>query len=541
MKKARLLMLLAPVALFICTHAAEQRPNMLFVFADDWGRHASDYARIDGAGGMNDALKTPNFDRVAREGVLFRRAFVSSPSCTPCRSALLSGQHFWRTGRGAILRGAVWENSNPSFALLLKEAGYHIGETYKVWSPGTPNDAPFGTNRHSYEKAGRRFNQFSQNVARMTAQGRTIESAREELYREVTGNFEGFLADRQKGQPFFYWFGPTHVHRQWVKGSGKAHWGIDPDSLKGKLPPFLPDVPVVREDLADYFGEIQALDAALGLLVRKLEAIGELENTVIVVSGDHGAPGFPHGKCNLYDFGSSVPLAIRWGGARPGRVVDDLVSLPDLAPTFLELAGAEIPERMTARSLVPLLTAERGGRIDPQRDAVFIGRERHVENARADYAPYPQRAIRTQDFLYIVNFRPDRWPLGDPYGLNGENPPAADEVSRNTRATLPDEDAGPTKAWLVSMRNDPKWRDHFQWVYGKRPREELYDLREDPHQVRNVAADPKYAKDRAALDRRLMEELRRTGDPRLVEDGRFFETPPLAGPLAEAAPARARN
>ncbi len=521
--------------------AAASRPNILFAFADDWGRYASAYAKLDGPGGINDVLQTPNFDRVAREGVLFRRAFVSAPSCTPCRSALLSGQHFWRTGRGSILRGAVWDSSIPAYPLLLRDAGYHIGETYKVWSPGTPNDAPYGGGQYAYEKAGSKINQFSQNVTRMVAEGMSLAAAKQVLYDEVGANFDSFLADRKPGQPFCYWFGPTQVHRKWIKGSGKALWGIDPDSLKSKMPPFLPDVPEVREDLADYFGEIQSFDAALGLLLKKLEAIGELDNTLVVVSGDHGAPGFPHGKCNLYDFGSSVPLAIRGAGTKGGRVVDDLVSLPDLAPTFLELGGVKIPEVMTGRSLVPLLTSTQSGQIDPARDAVFIGRERHVENARADLSPYPQRAIRTHDFLYIINFRPDRWPMGDPYRLDDANPPSVEELTEETRVSLPDEDAGPTKAWLVGVRNDPKWKAHFDWVYGKRPREELYDLKADPHQAKNVAADPKYAKTRADLEKRLMDELQRTGDPRLVDNGKFFETPPMAGPLQEAPASKAKQ
>jgi len=513
------------------------RPNILFAFADDWGRYAGAYAKLDGPGTINDVVRTPNFDRVAREGVLFRRAFVSAPSCTPCRSALLSGQHFWRTGRGAILRGAVWDGSQPAFPLLLRDAGYHIGETYKVWSPGTPGDAPFGAGKYAYEKAGRRSNQFSRNVTNLIAGGSTVEAAKQALYDEVRGNFDDFLADRRPDRPFCYWFGPTNVHRKWIKGSGKTLWGLDPDDLRGKMPPFLPDVPEVREDLTDYFGEIAAFDAALGLLLKRLEEIGELDNTLVVVSGDHGAPGFPHGKCNLYDFGASVSLAIRWGGAKGGRVVDNLVSLTDLAPTFLELGGVAAPDRMTGRSLVDVLKSDRSGRVDPRRSAVFIGRERHVENARADFMPYPQRAIRTHDFLYIINFRPDRWPLGDPYRLDGDRPPSAEELTEETRCTLPDEDAGPTKAWLVGVRNDPRWKAHFEWVYGKRPREELYDLKTDPHQAENVAADPAYAQARAALERRLLDELKRTGDPRLVDDGRFFETPPMSGPVTDRGPA----
>jgi N-sulfoglucosamine sulfohydrolase len=509
------------------------RPNILFVFADDWGRFASIYSKVDGPGSINDVVRTPNFDRMAIEGVLFRRAFVSAPSCTPCRSALLSGQHFWRTGRSSILQGAIWDGSQPAFPLMLHDSGYHIGKSYKVWSPGTPSDAPFGEKKFAYEKAGARFNNFSENVTALVQKGTELEAAKQTMFAEVISNFDTFLQDRKSDQPFCYWFGPTNVHRTWIQGSGTSLWGFDPNMLQGKMPPFLPDVPEVRQDLVDYFGEIQALDHALGLHLKKLEELGELENTLVVVSGDHGAPGFPHGKCNLYDFGSSVSLAIRWGKAKGGRVVDDLVSLPDLAPTFLEVAGVKVPDTMTARSLIPLLVSEQSGQIDPKRDAVFIGRERHVENARADYMPYPQRAIRTKDFLYIINFKPDRWPMGDPYRLTDDAPPTPEQVTTNTRVTLPDEDAGPTKSWLVGVRKDAKWKEHFEWVYGKRPREELYDLAKDPHQCKNVAQDSKYASARADLEMRLLAELKRTDDPRLIDDGSFFETPPMSGPLNE--------
>jgi hypothetical protein len=196
---------------------------------------------------------------------------------------------------------------------------------------------------------------------------------------------------------------------------------------------------------------------------------------------------------------------------------------------------------MTGKSLGNVLESEQSGQVDADRDAVFIGRERHVENARADFMPYPQRAIRTHDFLYIINFEPDRWPLGDPYGLDSDRPPSREQVTEETRVTLPDEDAGPTKAWLVGVRNNPEWQSHFEWVYGKRPREELYDLKADPHQTKNVAADTTYAATRAALEQRLLKELKQTGDPRLVDDGRYFETPPLAGPLNDSPPAGNRK
>jgi N-sulfoglucosamine sulfohydrolase len=511
-----------------------KRPNIVFAFADDWGRFASCYAKVDGPGTINDVVRTPNLDRIAERGVLFRNAFVNAPSCTPCRSSILTGQHFWRTGRGAILQGAKWDDAIPSWPLMLRESGYHIGKTWKVWSPGTPADAPFGRQRHAFQKAGNRFNQFSQHATRMVANGRSVEDAKRELLDEVRGNFGAFLAARNDKQPFCYWFGPTNVHRMWVRGSGKKLWGIEPDSLEGKLPPFLPDVPEVREDLADYLGEAAALDAALGVLVSQLEEAGELDNTLLVVSGDHGPPGFPHGKCNLYDFGTRVTLAIAGPGVRGRRVVDDFVSLPDLAPTFLEAGNVDRPTQMTARTLWPVLKSDKSGQVDAERTRVFIGRERHFESAREGNLPYPSRAIRTAGCLFVINFKPERHPLGDPYGLGGDvEEPNVENLTRNTFATLPDEDAGPTKAWLVAHRKDEKWRPYFEHAYGRRPREELFDLKRDPHQMKNVAEDPAYAKVVAELRAQLLEELKRTGDPRLVDEGRYFESPPLAGPLPE--------
>ena len=516
------------------------RPNILFAFADDWGRHASIYPQIDGTGGINYLVQTPNFDKVARSGVLFRNAFVNAPSCTPCRSSLLSGQYFWRTGRAAILQGAQWNPEIPTWQLLLNDSGYHIGKTFKVWSPGTPADAPYGGTTYSFQKSGGRFNGFSQAATAMVANGRSVEKARSELLGEVRGNFKDFLAKQADGKPFSYWFGPTNVHRKWIKGSGKQLWKLEPDELKGKLPPFLPDVPEVREDLADYFGEVAAFDAALGVLIDELKTAGQFENTLIVVSGDHGAPGFPHGKCNLYDFGTSVALAIAGPEVRGGRVVDDFTILPDLAPTFLEAAGVPVPEVMTARSLWPVLRSEQEGQIDPARTAALTGRERHVAIAREGQLPYPQRAIRTKDFLFVINFRPDRFPLGDPFRLDDDNPPSINELTNSTVVTLADEDAGPTKAWLVTHRNDPQWKSYFDHAYGKRPREELFDLKQDPHQMKNVAAAPAYSAIVSELRTRLMHELSSTGDPRLVDDGSFFETPPMAGPV-EVAPRKRRN
>ena len=291
----------------------------------------------------------------------------------------------------------------------------------------------------------------------------------------------------------------------------------------GKMPPFLPDVHPVREDLADYFGEAVAFDRAIGELVAELKARGEYENTIIAISGDHGAPGFPHGKCNLYSFGTEVPLVISGPGIPGGRVVNDLVSLPDLAPTFLEAGNAPIPDVMTARSLWPTLSSKKAGWVDPTRTQVYMGRERHVAKARAGREAYPQRAIRTKDHLLIINFKPERWPLGDPFQLEQENPFTFEQLVQSTFITLPDEDAGPTKAWIVRNRHTDAGKPFFDHAYSKRPRLELYDLNKDPHQMENLAGDPAHADIQARLEKQLMAELKQTGDPRLIDGGTFFE------------------
>ena len=517
-----------------CSPAAEvkptPRPNILFVFADDWGHYASIYAEVEGKGTVNDVIRTPNFDRLAREGVLFKNAHVTAPSCTPCRSSLLSGQYFWRTGRGAILQGAIWDPAIPTFPLLLGDAGYCLGKSLKVWSPGTPVDAPYGGQRFAFERAGNKANNFSEYVTGMVEKGWRLKAAKQAIYKEVRTNFEALLASRKPGQPFCYWFGPVNTHRTWVKGSGKALWGIDPDLLKGKMPKFLPDVPEVREDFADYLGEAQAVDGYLGVFVKKLKEIGELDNTLVVVSGDHGAPGFPRGKCNLYEFGTRVSLAVRWGGAKGGRVVDDFVNLMDLAPTFLEAGGVKPPAVMTGRSFMDVLKSEKSGLVDPARTWVVTGRERHVAGAREGWLPYPHRAIRTKEFAYVLNFMPDRWPMGNPYNLDGPKLPTAESLTWDTTVTFMDMDASPTKAWMVLNRDDSQWKWHYNLAFGRRPREELYDRKADPDEINNVAADPKYAKVREELNARLMAELHRTGDPRVAADVPF-EKPPYAGPL----------
>jgi len=517
-----LALLILPLASFAAQ--AEQadskaRPNIVFAFADDWGRYASAYREADRAT-INDAFETPHFDALADQGVLFWDAHVSAPSCSPSRTAVLTGRHFFRNGSGSQLHNP-WSGdpeADPvkqleSYHTLLEKAGYHTGVTYKTHV----SMHLFVDKNHQYNKAGRRVNGFSQYVSK-AGNDQEIQQRKQQLYDEVRGNMQDFLADREAGQPFCWYFSPTNPHRTWTPGSGKRLWGIDPDDLKGKMPAFVPDVHTIREDMADYLGESKAFDEQIGVVVDELKKQGLWENTILVISGDHGAPGFPRGKTNLVDFGTQVPLLIHWpkGIADPGRRVDNPTSTIDLAPTFLEAAGLPVHPQMDGQSLLPILKdADATGHSELGNEYVITGRERHVGrlDVREGALPYPSRAIRTKDILYIKNFKPDRWPQLLPPMKPG-------------LATHGDFDGGPTKAWFAKIQDDPEYATFVDYAWGKRPAEELYDLRNDPDQMTNLADDPRYAAVKAELAGKLMDVLVAGEDPRIVGEGDAFDRPP---------------
>lgn len=449
-----------------------ERPHILVCMADDWSRpHAGAYG--------DPAVRTPTFDRIAREGVLFENAFVSSPSCTPSRSAVLTGQYHWRLGEAANL----WSTLNvsyPVYPLLLQAAGYHVGFEGKCWGPG---DLKAGGYVYT-NPGGRRFPK----------------------------GFRAFLEARPEEKPFCFWLGSHDPHRPYEAGSGRAA-GIDLSRIR--VPGFLPDVPEVRSDLADYLFEVQRFDTSCGAAMRLLEERGMLEKTLVVVTGDNGMP-FPRCKSNLYDYGVRVPMAVRWGArVPPRRTVNDFVSFTDLAPTFLEAAGVPVPEVMTGRSLLAILESSRSGRVDPARDHAIFGKERHVPAQKApDMSGYPCRGIRTDRFLYIRNFAPERWPAGVPEGAT------------HPMGRFADCDNGPTKAFLMEHREDPAFRPYFDLAFAKRPAEELYDVEEDPDQKVNRAGEAAYETARSELAARLDAALRDTGDPRVLGEPVLFDTYP---------------
>jgi len=514
--------------------ADNAKPNILFFFADDWGRDAPCYAD-PARPSPSDLLKTPTIDRVAREGVVFNNAFFSCPQCTPSRGAIVTGCYFWRLGSAANLKGGEWRtNPNPfdtfpRFPDLLRKNGYFTAKAWKTLQFTPTEDVGDGGPRGNFLRYGLHLSESKTPADREKRRQQVIDQTRKVILR--------VLHDCPADKPFFFVFGPINVHRPYAPGSGRALWGIDPDALKGKLPACLPDAPDVREDVADYMGEIQALDLMLGVFIDELTKTGKLDETLMVVTGDNGGPGFPRGKTQLYDLGTAAPLLVRWHGhVPPGRTCDDFINLMDLAPTFLQAAGVQPPASMDARSFMPQLTSpQKSGTIDPARDHVIVGRERHYPTARAGNLPYPSRAIRTKDFLYVRNFKPDRYPMGDPLGITDTTEPSEEALRTNTDVTLRDNDASLSKAWLVEHRNDPEAKALYDAAFAKRPAEELYDLRKDAGQLHNIAADPAYAAPLRDLSGRLMKVLQDTHDPRLTD---AFDRPPYVEKDTTAVKAR---
>jgi arylsulfatase A-like enzyme len=436
---------------------AAERPNILLILADNW--------RWPTAGALGDPMaRTPAFDRIAREGVLFTNTFNPVPSCSPTRSCLLTGKYAHQLGDSANLWSA-FPKDTPIVTELLRQAGYETGYDGKAWGPG------------NFEVAGWKENPV----------GTKYE------------NFPAFHAQRDAGKPFFYWLGNTDTATK----AGKlpfleaAMARLDPGALV--VPPELPDCPEVRQDLLNYYGGVMKLDEEAQQAIDLLEKSGELDRTIVIYTSDNGWQ-MPRGLANCYDAGSRVPLAIRWGRQlSAGRRVEAFVNVADLGPTFLELAGLTPPPAMTMRSIKNLLL----GQPDPwPRDAVFIERERHANVRRGDLS-YPVRAIRTRDFLYLHNLRPDRWPAGDPnvFFLSGR--------------PFGDVDTTLVKDVLLSHREDPAFAKYIALIFGKRPAEELYDLREDPHELVNVASKPEYVATIERLRARVEKWQQQTGDPRV--------------------------
>jgi N-sulfoglucosamine sulfohydrolase len=437
------------------------RPNVLFIIADDASRSFGE------AYGCSWA-KTPHIDKLAKAGLVFDHAYTPTSKCAPSRAAIMTGRNPWQLEDAA--------NHQPSFPTkfitfteALNKAGIATGSAGKTWGPGAALNID-GSPR-SFALGGPGFAQF--------------------------------LKGKPQGAPFFYWFGSKNPHRPYQLDAGLAA-GKKPADIS-HVPGYWPDNEEVRRDMLDYATEIEAYDAEVGELLTTLEASGQAANTLIIVTSDHGMP-FPRVKGHTIDEAHHIPLIASWpaGLATPGRVAD-LVSFIDLAPTLLELFEVDgIAQGMspiTGRSFTDLLR----GKATTKRDFLIIGRERNDVLARPGTPSglgYPTRGLREGNFLFVHNYEPDRWPCG------------------NEEIGFTDTDNSPTKSLLMALGASSA---HWQFAFGKRPADELYDLVNDPDCVQNLAADPAHAARVTAMQAKLTAELTRQADPRVLGQGAVFD------------------
>ncbi len=429
--------------------------------------------------------------------MLFNHAYCTVPSCAPSRSAVLTGQYAHRLEQGGNLYG--WLPAKfPIYTEILEEKDYFIGATCKLWSPG--DNSMSGRRKNPCE--GRK----GQAVFKFWRKDKDGNRANDGMAAvDYSENFKWFVQQRN-GRPFCFWYGSGEPHRGYKKGIGLTAGKKIEDV---KVPPFLPDTPEIRKDILDYYYEVEHFDRELGKMLDYLEEIGELDNTLIVVTSDNGMP-FPRAKCNLYDSGTRMPMAVRWGkNIKPGSVCDDFVNLIDLAPTFLEAAGMKPIPEMTGRSIVSLLKGMKPKQSE--RGVVFTERERHTPCRGKDgKLSYPCRMIRTHDYLYIWNIRPNLWPAGDP-------------------PYFQDVDGSPSKNEILGKRDEKEIAPFFKLAFAKRPEEELFDLKKDPWQVNNVADQKKYAEIKKKMRARLEKWMKDTDDPRAKGETDQWDEYPFTG------------
>ncbi len=509
----------------VVTHAAD-RPNILLAISDDQSfPHASAYGYA--------GIQTPAFDRVAREGVLFTNAFAASPGCSPCRAALLTGRHCWQNEHAGT-HASWFPLTYPSYPEVLAARGYHVGHTGKGWGPG--------------EHFGRPDNPAGPTWSKLKAKPPYSGISN----TDYAANFAAFLKAKPADQPFCFWYGATEPHRSFEKDSWKKA-GKNLDDIV--VPPFLPDTPEVRADIADYLVEIEHFDTHLGRIIDTLAEAGELDNTLIIVTSDNGM-AFPRAKANCYEYGIHMPLAIRWGSrAKPGRTVDDLVGFVDLTATILAAAGVDwsnvsvdVPvsrpnlmpqlaeqtlaasarrtqpaEPLAGRSIIDILESDQSGVVDKSRTAVFSSRERH-SSSRFENLAYPQRAMRTPQYLVIRNFRPQRWPAGAPQ-VYRKTPEGNDPGTLGPmHAAYHDIDGCPTLDFLVAGRDDPAIAPFFHWAVDKRPMVEVYDIVSDPDCLHNLAEDAQHRETVLRLSREFEAQLKELHDPRALIGSEIAET-----------------
>jgi len=479
----------------------KKRPNILFAISDD-----QSYPHTSFAG--SKFVNTPAFDRVAQEGVYFTNCYAGSPGCAPSRSSIVTGRHHWQNEQSGQ-HASSWLKKYVPFVDELAANGYAVGRTTKGVGPfqyaRNENDSLWRVE----DAAGPAYDVFTYDK---TNDERFASGINKNNYAE---NFKYFMDSVRGDRPFFYWFGCKEPHLKYEEASWKKRGKKLEDA---EVPGFLPDNNVIRGDLLDYAVEIEWFDLHLQRMLEHLEEIGELENTIVIVTSDNGMP-FPRAKANCYDYGMHVPLAIRYPKEiEGGRISETLVSFIDLAPTIMEVTQTK-PKKMmpiTGKSIWEWLTTNK----ENKDRVVFSGRERHSSSRYLNWG-YPQRCIRKGDYLYIWNIIPERWPAGAPKGLNAEtgnlNPmfDLFEDDKKIGENVFSDIGPTPSKRYMIKNHSDNEVAEYFHLAVDKRPEFEMYNVASDMDCLNNLSGLPEFKTIEEELKQVLFKELKRTNDTRM--------------------------
>jgi N-sulfoglucosamine sulfohydrolase len=433
--------------------ASPASPNVILIIADDVSWNDL------GCTGSPTA-RTPHLDRLAAHGRRFDAAFLTASSCSPSRSSIITGRYPHNNGRASELHQPIAAHL-PWFPRLLREAGYYTALSGKHHMTSEPPAAGEPAQPPAFD---------------------AVDAGKAPGNSGGHANWVKVLQERPKAKPFFFWFAALDAHRAW---DGDLEWqpelyGPKHDPAQVTVPPYLHDDAATRADFASYHNEITRFDYYIGQVIAELERQGALANTLILVLADNGRP-FPRAKTRLHDSGMKTYLLAHWpaGLAQPGKPAAGLVSVIDLAPTILEVAGVSATPTMQGLSFLPLLR-------DP---AANVRRHAFSEHNWHDYEAHG-RAVRSEGFLYIQNHRP---------ALPWQGP--ADSVrSPSHQALRAARDTGPLS---------PAQADVF---LAPRPAEELYHTASDPLQLKNLATDPKHRVEKARLAKLLADWTAATGD-----------------------------
>ncbi len=465
---------------------AEKRPNILVIMFDDAGLDMSAYG--------STYVNTPGFDAIAKEGILFNKAYTPNAKCAPSRAALITGRNSWQLDAAAN-HVIYFPSKFKTYQEVLLENGYTTGHTGKGYAPALTLTAD-GAER---EVMGPAFNEKTLKPA-TTAIGPNDYSA----------NFTDFLDRSPTNEPWSFWVGSKEPHRGYEYGSGARLAGKTTDMIKN-FPPYWPDNKVTRNDLLDYAYEIEDTDKHIQKILKTLKERNLLENTLVVVTSDHGMP-FPRVKGNQYENANHVPMAMLWKGKSKTKVVDDYISFVDLAPTFLEVAGIDWKTSgmhpSAGKSLISIVGSEKSGQIEADRNFVLVGKERH-DTGRPNDVGYPIRGIYKDSMLFLKNYEIDRWPSGNP-----------ETGYLNT-------DGSPTKTEILNLRRKGTNKQFWKLNFGKRVSEELYDIKNDPFCVHNLANDISFAVTKAQLKSEMEGKLLQQNDLRMKGFGHLYEANPF--------------